>query len=48
MICMPKKNNMSCLCSKLNSSYEKQVPNGEGWHYFAVKNTINIVQENNV
>ena len=37
-----KEKNISCLLSKHNSNREKQVtpsmiPNGEGWHYLAVK-----------
>ena len=39
---LKKKKNISCLCLKTNSNCEKQVillmiPNGEGWHYIAVK-----------
>ena len=42
MFCILKRKNTSCLCLKQNSNRENQIilltiPNGEGWHYPAVK-----------
>ena len=53
MFCMLKKRNIyPVYVSKHSSSSEKQViplmiPNGEGWHYLAVKNT-SIIERNNI
>ena len=53
MFCMLKKRNIyPAYVSKHSSSSEKQViplmiPNGEGWHYLAVKNT-SIIERNNI
>ena len=51
--CAKKERLYPAYLSKLNSNPEKQVillmiPNGEGWHYFAVKKTISIIKRNNV
>ena len=44
----------SAYVSKHNSNHEKHylvilwiIPNGEGWYYLAVKETINIIKRNN-
>ena len=49
MFCVVKTKIMFCLCFKSNSNREKQVillmiPNGEGWHYFAVKKLSKLLR----